>query len=100
LWYEFKRVYLDHQNWNRLVGFRVFPVPTEIFRAGLNGIFDRWEEVDEAELSFAETIYWKCWAIPYSFSQNLAQFMGAVSNKWLNKWRWYRHVDGLLKRGV
>lgn len=100
LWYEFKRVYLDHQNWNRLVGFRVFPVPSEIFRAGFNGIFDRWKEVDEAELSFAETIYWKCWAIPYSFSQNLAQFMGAVSNKWLNKWRWYRHVDNLLKRGV
>lgn len=100
LWYEFKRVYLDHQNWNRLVGLRVFPVPTEVFRAGFNGIFDRWREVEEAELTLAETVYWKCWAVPYSFSQNIAQFMGAVSNKWLNRWRWYRHVDNFLKRGV
>lgn len=23
--YEFKRVYLDHQNWNRLIGLKVFP---------------------------------------------------------------------------
>lgn len=100
LWYEFKRVYLDHQNWNKLVGLRVFPVPSEIFRAGFNGIFDRWLEVDQAELSFVENIYWKFWAIPYSFSQNIAQFMGALSNKWFNKWRCYRCVDNFLKRGV
>ena len=59
LWYEFKRVYLDHQNWNRLVRLKLFPLPREIIRAGFNGVFERWREVDEADLPFFKRMYWK-----------------------------------------
>jgi len=100
LWYEFRRVYLDHQNWNRLIGLKLFPMPREILRAGFNGIFERWAEIDEAQLPFTRSIYWKAWAIPYSFSQNTAQFLGAISPKWQEKWPFFRHIDRFLGRGV
>ncbi len=100
LWYEFKRVYMDHQNWNRLVGLKLFPMPFEILRAGANGIFERWAELDEARLPGLQRTFWKAWAIPYSFSQNLAQFLGAISPKWLDTRPWFKHVDTLLKKGV
>jgi len=100
LWYEFKRVYKDHQNWNRLVGLKVFPIPLEIFRAGFNGVFERWAELNEVKMPTMRNIYWKCWAVPYSFSQNLAQFLGAISPKWLNTRPWFKYVDSVLKRGV
>lgn len=100
LWYEFKRVYMDHQNWNKLVGLKLFPEPLEIFRAGFNGVFERWAEINEKELKLPRRLYWKCWSVPYSFSQNLAQFMGAVSNKWMETKPWFRRVDAALKKGV
>lgn len=100
LWYEFRRVYLDHQNWNRLVGLKLFPMKREILRAGFNGIFERWAELDTIQLPLASRIYWKAWAIPYSFSQNLAQFLGAISPKWLEKWPAFEAVDRFLRRGV
>jgi rhamnosyltransferase len=100
LWYEFKRVYLDHQNWNQLVGLKLFPMPREIVRAGFNGVFERWGEIDEIPMSIQERVYWKAWAVPYSFSQNLAQFLGAISPKWKEKWPAFKVFDRLMKRGV
>jgi len=100
LWYEFKRVYMDHQNWNRLVGLKLFPMPFEIFRAGFNGIFERWSELNEMPMPAIHRMFWQTWAIPYSFSQNLAQFLGAISPKWLNARPWFKHVDALLKKGI
>ncbi len=100
LWYEFKRVYMDHQNWNRLVDLKLFPMPFEIFRAGFNGVFERWNELDEMEIPFAQRIYWKTWAAPYSFSQNLAQFLGAISPKWIETKPWFRLLDSVFKKGV
>lgn len=100
LWYEFKRVYLDHQNWNRLIGLKLFPMKREIIRAGFNGVFERWVEIDDAALPFHRSVYWKAWAVPYSFSQNLAQFWGAISPKWMETRPWFRRVDGMLRKGV
>lgn len=100
LWYEFKRVYMDHQNWNRLVGLKVFTIKFEILRAGFKGIFERWREIDEVGMPALSKIYWKAWAAPYSFSQNLAQFLGAISTKWMDTGPWLEKVDAFLKKGV
>lgn len=97
--HEFKRVYMDHQNWNRLVGLKIFPMPLEVLRAGFNGIFERWADLENIPLPALHRLYWKLWAIPYSFSQNLAQFLGAISPKWMHARPWFRHVDRLLKSG-
>ncbi len=100
IWYEFERVYMDHQNWNRLVGLKVFPMPFEVLRAGFNGIFERWADLKDTPMPFFHRLYWKLWTIPYSFSQNLAQFLGAISLKWMHTKPWFRRVDGLLKSGM
>jgi len=98
IWHEFRRVYMDHQNWNRLVGLKIFPRPFEVLRAGFNGVFERWADLEDTPMPFLHRLYWKLWAIPYSFSQNLAQFLGAISPKWMHTRPWFGRVDKLLKR--
>lgn len=99
LWYEFKRVYLDHQGLNQLVGMNLFPGFWKIFRAGFNEVRRLWGRLNSS-LSWEERFFWKVYALPYTLSQNLAQYLGSHSNDWLEKVRWYRFIDRFLKKGV
>jgi hypothetical protein len=35
-----------------------------------------------------------------AISENLAQFMGSVSDDWLTTYPWYRRIDERLRRGI
>ncbi|MAG57807.1 MAG: hypothetical protein CMJ83_16095 [Planctomycetes bacterium] len=81
IWYEFRRAYLDHQNVNALVGLRLAPRLRNVFEysAGqgrhLAGVI--WSD---DELGFLEKLWWMCKIPPFAFTQNLAQFLGPLSN--------------------
>ncbi len=100
LWYEFKRVYLDHQNWNRMIGLELFHALSEVIEASIRGLPVRWQEIREQDIRGISRVYWDLYSIPYSFSQNLAQYLGSRSNDLLERKRWYRRLDRLFRQGV
>ncbi|UCD83570.1 MAG: glycosyltransferase family 2 protein [Deltaproteobacteria bacterium] len=99
LWYEFKRVYLDHQGLNQLIGIDLFPGFWKIFLAGFKEAIRLWGKI-EGSYSWGERLYWKVYAFPYTLSQNIAQFLGSHSNNWLENVGWYGFIDRILKKGV
>lgn len=100
LWYEFRRVYMDHQNWNKLIDLKLFPRPTEIIPASINVIREHWGEINGEVDGFMARLYWKAYSIPYAFSQNTAQFLGPISNKWMLTRPWFKKVNEFLKKGI
>ncbi|HUT55061.1 MAG TPA: glycosyltransferase family 2 protein [bacterium] len=100
LWYEFKRVYLDHRNWREVAGGALFNNPLEVLQASWNGVGERWQELGEQDVRGAALWYWRAYALPWSFSQNAAQFLGARSMKAARKFKWWERVDDFLARGV
>lgn len=100
LWYEFKRVYLDHRNWREVAEGSLFNNLFEVVQASWNGVFDRWSELDAQGLSGLKRLYWGAYAVPYTASQNLAQFFGARSMKASLRFGWWKLVDDFLSRGV
>jgi glycosyltransferase involved in cell wall biosynthesis len=100
MWYEFKRIYLDHRNWREVAGGALFNNPFEVLHASINGIPERWKELDEQNLGGLARVYWRFYAIPYSFSQNFAQYLGARSMKAVMKLSWYKYIDDFLAKGV
>lgn len=102
IWYEFKRVYLDHQNLHRLFGVHTVPrwedvlVCSKAAIAHLRAVVDR-----EPDLDSRGRRRWRRRAIPFGFSQNLAQYLGARSVRALEERRLgARLLDRLLRRGV
>jgi rhamnosyltransferase len=100
LWYEFKRVYLDHRNWREVAEGALFNNLIEVMQASWNGVFERWSELDEQGIGGARGLYWRAYALPWSFSQNLAQHWGSRSMKAAARWAWYRRVDDFMSKGV
>ncbi|MFO8057521.1 MAG: glycosyltransferase family 2 protein [bacterium] len=100
LWYEFKRVYLDHRNWRELAGGCLFNNLLEVWQASWNGVFERWNELGVQGVKGRRKWYWMFYAIPYSYSQNLAQYLGSRSMKAAARFGWYRKLDDFLARGV
>jgi len=100
LWYEFRRVYLDHQNWKRLIDLTLFPRWPEIFPATINGARAEAKALGRTELTGLRLLYWQLYALPFIFVQNAAQFWGALSVKWLTTKPWFTRVDKFLRRGI
>jgi rhamnosyltransferase len=100
LWYEFKRVYLDHQNWNDLIGLRLFGRIQEIWGASLYGVREAVQDLKEQGLSGWPYLYWSAYAVPYVTSQNLAQFLGGNSRRFRKRWPWFERTHEILARGV
>jgi len=100
LWYEFKRVYQDHRNWREVAGGGLFNNFGEVIQASWNGIFERWRELDELGVRGLSRLWWGAYALPYSASQNLAQFLGSRSMKASLRFGWWRRVDDFLGKGV
>ncbi len=82
IWYEFRRAYLDHQNVNNLVGLRLAPRLRNVFEyaAGQSHHLAKavWADRD---LSIPEKIWWTLKIPLFTFTQNLAQFLGPLSNQ-------------------
>ncbi len=102
IWYEFKRVYLDHQNLHRLLGVHTVPTWDAVKSSS------RWEIArlrklveEDPELSAAEKRRWQRRAVPTGFTQNLAQYLGARSVAELASGsRGWAVLDRWLRRGV
>ncbi len=102
IWYEFKRVYLDHQNLHRLFGVHTVPLPRDVLVCSKAAILHLWNVVDrEPGLSRWQRLRWRLRAIPFGISQNLAQYLGARSTGELAAGRpGARMLDKILRRGV
>jgi rhamnosyltransferase len=102
MWYELKRVYLDHQNLHRLFGVHTIPRPRDLVWCTVGGARHLLRVVaEDPSLGPLARLRWWGEAIPYSFSQNLAQFLGARSVSGLRDGRrLYRGLDRLLRSGV
>jgi rhamnosyltransferase len=101
IWYEFKRVYLDHQNLHRLFGVHTVPRVRDVIRCSIGGALLLSRVVaDDPSLDLAARFSWWSRAIPYSLTQNLAQFLGARSAAREQGERFSRWLDGLLSKGI
>jgi len=100
MWYEFKRVFLDHRNWREVAEGCLFNNPLEVMQASWNGLFDRWAELRDQGVNGASGLYWRAYAVPYSLSQNLAQYLGARSFAAARRFGWWKKVDDFMARGV
>jgi rhamnosyltransferase len=102
MWYELKRVYLDHQNLHRLFGVHTVPRLRDLFWCSLGGAAHLCEVVAaDSRLGRTGRLWWYARTLPYSFTQNLAQFLGARSVAALARGsRRYGYLDRMLRRGV
>ncbi len=100
LWYEFKRIYLDHQNWWQVGRFRIFNRRRELIGASLGGTFRMIKSLGREGARGFPLIYWSGYALFYVFSQNLAQYMGGWSDRWKEKYPWYAKIDKWISQGV
>jgi len=102
MWYELRRIYLDHQNLHRLFAVETVPGWRDLARSTAGGAWHlaRVAAHDPALRPSARAA-WVARAAPYSFAQTLAQFLGARSVRRLSrKSPVYRVIDRLLARGV
>jgi len=81
IWYEFRRAYLDHQNVNNLVGLRLAPRLRNVleYAAGQSRHLASVVWTDD-DLSLFEKVWWTLKIPPFAFTQNLAQYLGPMSN--------------------
>ncbi len=102
IWYEFKRVYLDHQNLHRIFGVHTVPRWQDVSTCTRGGIRHLRDVVDqEPLLSPWQRFKWRLLAVPYSFTQNLAQYLGARSVYGLWDGSLLAElIDRILRRGV
>lgn len=102
MWYELKRVYLDHQNLHRLFGVHTVPRWRDLAWCTAGGARRLFRAVaEDPSLGPGARLLWWMRTIPYSLTQNLAQFLGARSVAGLVKERrMYRGLDRLLRRGI
>lgn len=100
LWYEFRRVYLDHRNWREAAATAVFNNFVEVLQASWNGAPERWADLSRMELSGPARLYWRLYAVPWTVSQNLAQYLGSRSYKASLRFKFWSRVDDFMARGV
>jgi glycosyltransferase involved in cell wall biosynthesis len=78
--YELRRVTLDHANLYDLFGVHTVPTASAVMRCSVAAVAHLWNVVDRDErLGAAARWWWKLRAVPYGFTQNLAQYLGARS---------------------
>lgn len=101
-WYEFRRVYLDHQNLHRLFGVHTVPRLRDVAAGTAAAVRHLWRVVgDEPGLGAAERLAWRARALSFGFSQSLAQYLGARSVRRLERGGvGARLLDRALRRGV
>lgn len=101
-WYELKRVYFDHQNLYRLFGVHVVPRPQDLMWRTIAGARHALRTVArDRSLALSSRVRWWSRALPYSFGQSLAQYLGARSARRIGRHQYfYRWLDRRLGRAV
>jgi rhamnosyltransferase len=101
IWYEFKRVYLDHQNLYRLFGLHTVPKAHNVASYSIGGVLRLLRVVTKDQsLGVRSRLAWYSRVIPYSFTQNLAQYLGARSAARGQGKQFYIWLDRLLSKGI
>jgi len=77
---DFKRVYSDHRNLNRLLGMKQIPTLRCVLRCTASGVNTLWKTVPLDNYPLLKRLYWRLYAVPWSLVQNAAQYFGARSN--------------------
>jgi rhamnosyltransferase len=100
LWDGFRRVYLDHQNLNQLLGISLVPGFRDVIRNAWLGIGHASRIVARAEgLTRFERLKWRVFGAPYGALQVLAQYLGPRSNRWRESSRLMRWLDRRIAGG-
>ena len=97
--YEFKRVYLDHQNLNDLVGLKTVPSFLHVLKFSMHLTGKLLPLVFKDERPLPQKLLWALKTPWYAFTQNLAQYLGARSNERRERPLW-RRFDRRMRRGV
>ena len=97
VWYEFKRIYADHRNLNRLFGLTTVPEPGLIWRNGRGALAHYRALIRKAVPPGPRRRRLLLRAVPYAFLENLAQYLGA--RLWRRAERGGR-IAALLDRGL
>jgi rhamnosyltransferase len=102
IWYEMKRVYLDHQNLHRLFGVHTIPRAGDVLRCTAGGARHLARAVArDPKLGIAGRLLWWSRTVPYSLTQNLAQYLGARSAMPVHeRGTFYRGCNWLFGRKV
>lgn len=100
VWYEFRRAYLDHQNIHNLTGLHL---AANIHRV-LEYTGNLARHLHRVVWSDSETSLWTkvAWTvkIPYfAFTQNLAQFLGPLSDRHKKRGVW-RRMDRIMRKRI
>jgi len=99
LWESFRRVYMDHQNLNQLLGFSLVSGWKDLIKNFWGGIGFYSRIVTDAEgLSCPTRLRWRLYGVPYGMLQVLAQYMGPRSNRWRSRSRVFRWLDEMIVR--
>jgi rhamnosyltransferase len=95
LWRDFRRVYADHRNLNRLLGMRQIPTLGVLVRCTVSGVGTLWRAVPLGAYPAASRLYWRLYAAPWVLAQNAAQYLGARASERGARppWSW---IDGLV----
>lgn len=100
IWYEFKRIYADHQNLNRLIGLTTVPRFLQTF-SNAKGAFRHYRRlIAESGLPITTRCFKTLRALPYAYLENLAQYLGARFQKRVKDRKGWAMLDHWLKRGV
>ena len=97
--YEFKRVYLDHQNLHELFGLHTLPRWTDVPLCSVRYFLHLLPVVWRDDRDVAFKLWWTLKLPLYAFTQNLAQWLGAKSVAWKREGR-HRWVDAVLRKSV
>ena len=98
--YEFKRVYLDHQNLNDLVGLRTIPNLWLVAKFSLKAWVHLSAVVLKDPRGWPYRLWWLLKTPAYGFTQNLAQYLGARSSLAGRQGWFWGPLDRWLRRGV
>jgi rhamnosyltransferase len=99
IWYEFKRVYLDHQNLHILVGLHTVPSLRLVAKFSVAAMVHLLGVVWREEKRLVRRLAWTLKTPLYAFTQNLAQYLGARSAR-SGRGRILDRIDAWLRRGV
>ncbi len=97
--YEFKRVYLDHQNLFQLFGLHTLPRISDVPLCSVRYFLHLLPVVWRDDRSVGFRLWWTLKLPLYAFTQNLAQWLGAKSVQWRKEGK-HSWVDALMKKSV
>ncbi len=98
--YEFRRLYCDHQNLRDLVGLQLVNKPFDVVRQGVHGLGHYTKVLGRSDEPWLRKARFFFHMLPLPFAENLGQYMGSHSRKWMTKHGWFSGIDRRLKRGI